>query len=287
LNKLAISLFLLANAAACMHSIEVRAETDAKLAPDWRITRVVAAPRVTDNATPLTLRDWIGQRVTFHDDSVDGPGVLRCGHAVLEATSFSAEALFQGNLPAPAADSAQTLGISHFPVAGASLSCDTGLFELHRIEPETLLVGLDNQILTLSHTPGTLATAESPEGRTQRFLELHFGGDMGFTPTNLQAHRAWFSSQLNTAVSRYFARPSSPDEVPAIDGDPFTDSQEYPQRFAVGKASVTTDSTQVPVQFSDASAVRTVVYVLRKEGAAWQLDDLLFSDGETLLGLLK
>ncbi|MEO8459015.1 MAG: DUF3828 domain-containing protein, partial [Dokdonella sp.] len=216
-----------------------------------------------------------------------GPGVLHCGHSVLTPTSFPAEGLFQGTLPSPATTAAQELGIAHLPAPGISLNCDTGLFEFHRVDTETLLLGLDNQVLTLSRAPGTLASADTPEGRAQRFLEAHFNGDMGFTRDNVKVHRKWFSKRLDQAITAYFAKPVSEDEVPAIDGDPFTDSQEYPQRFAVGKARVTKDVAEVPVRFSDAFRDRIVVYLLRRKDAAWQLDDLRFESGETLLGLLE
>ncbi|MCB1570215.1 MAG: DUF3828 domain-containing protein, partial [Xanthomonadales bacterium] len=148
-------------------------------------------------------------------------------------------------------------------------------------------LALDNQILTLSHSPGALASADSPEGRVQRLLEAHFGGDMGFTPANLKGQRIWFSRALDGAMSRYFARPTSVDEVPTVDGDPFTDSQEYPQRFSVGTARMSKGKADVPVRFSDAFRERTVIYVMRREGGTWHLDDLRLGTGETLRGLLN
>jgi hypothetical protein len=257
------------------------------LAPAWRITRVVSAPWATADISAMTLKSWVGKQVTFKHDSVDGPGLLRCGHAVMESTRYPADGLFQGSLPAPAETAAQALGIAHLPVTGVSLNCDTGIFEFHGVDTETMLLALDNQILTLSHTVGAQAPAESPEGRTQRFLETHFSGDMGFSPDNVKSHRAWYSKSLDAAMTRYFARPAPEDEVPAIDGDPFTDSQEYPSRFSVGKARVAGDQAEVPVRFSDAFSDRSMLYLLKREGGAWHVDNLRFSSGETLLGLLE
>jgi hypothetical protein len=287
MKKFAIFLSCLVVSSASIHAIDAVAGGVPKLAPSWRITRVVVAPWATADVSSMTLKPWIGKQVTFKHDSVDGPGSLHCGHAVMESTRYPADGLFQGSLPAPAATAAQELGIAHLPVTGVSLSCDTGIFEFHDVDAETMLLGLDNQILTLSHAPGALASAESPEGRMQRLLELHFNADMGFTPENVKSHRAWFSKALDAAMTRYFARPAPEDEVPAIDGDPFTDSQEYPSRFSVGKARVTGDQAEVPVRFSDAFSDRSMVYVLKREGGTWQLDNLRFSSGETLLDLLE
>lgn len=273
-------------AVACLTSVAAIAGGPDALPPEWRITRVISAPWVPGESPRMPLQAWVGKVVIFKAGSVEGPGVLRCGHAVLETTNFSAESLFQGNLPAPAPQAAQALGIPHLPVAGVSLSCDTGIFEFHRVDSETLLLALDNQVLTLSHSPGTLASADSPEGRVQRLLEAHFGGDMGFTPANLKGQRRWFSRALDEAVMRYFARPAPADEVPAIDGDPFTDSQEYPRRFSVGSARMADGKTEVPVRFSDAFRERPVIYVMKREGGAWQLDDLRLASGETLRDLL-
>ena len=274
-------------AVACMSSVSAPAATPDALAPTWRITRVIGAPWAPGESTRPPLQDWVGEAVNFKAGSVEGPGVLRCGNAVRETTSYPAEGLFQGNLPAPALEAAQALGIAHLPVAGVSLSCDSGIFEFHRVDAENMLLALDNQILTLSHSPGALASADSPEGRVQRLLEAHFGGDMGFTPANLKGQRIWFSRALDGAMSRYFARPTSVDEVPTVDGDPFTDSQEYPQRFSVGTARMSKGKADVPVRFSDAFRERTVIYVMRREGGTWHLDDLRLGTGETLRGLLN
>jgi len=88
-------------------------------------------------------------------------------------------------------------------------------------------------------------------------------------------------------VAHYFAQPASADEVPVINGDPFTDSQEYPTRFAVNKASVRGSSAEVPVRFADAYRNRNVTYLLVRERGVWRLDDLVYEQGETLQGLLK
>lgn len=285
--KLRTNLYCLINAAACVLALSAQAQAGTPIEPDWRISRVAVAPWAPDKASRYGARPWVGQSVTFHHDSVDGPSVLHCRHAVLEPTRFPAEGLFQGSLPAPAAAVAQALGISHLPLAGVSLTSDTGVFEFHRVDADTLLLGLDNQVLTLSHAPGALAPARAPEGRVQRLLEAHFNGDMGFSSATVKAKRIWLSTRLKNRIAGYFARPAPADEAPAIDGDPFTDSQEYPVRFAVGKAVVSQGMAEVAVRFTDGERDRTVVYRMRRDGGAWCVDDLRYEGGETLLWLLK
>ncbi len=257
------------------------------IAREWRITRVVPAPWATARETQRSLANWVGKSVQFEANSVAGPGVLHCDHATMEKTSYLADALFQGGLPAPADSAARELGIAHLPLPGVRLNCSTGSFEFHFVDAETLLVGLDNQILTLTRSPGTLASADSPEGRMQGFLEFHFTGDMGFDRDRTKAYRDWFSKRLESAIVAYFSKPVVEDEVPAIDGDPFTGSQSYPTRFTVGNAKESGDQTLIPIRFSDAFRDRTIVYVLLHEKGNWKLDDVRYEDGDTLTNLVQ
>lgn len=289
--RLGILLFCLVNATttpwAQAAGAETPAQAGASIEPDWRISRVVAAPWAPVGEARPKRQPWLGRPVRFQRDALSGPGVLHCRHAVLEPTRYPAEGLFQGTLPAPAASVAQTLGITRLPLAGVRLSCDGGVFEFHRVDADSLLLGLDNQVLTLSRAPGALAPANTPEGRVQRLLEAHFSSDMGFSAAAVKSKRAWLSGRLKQRIAKYLARPTAADEVPAIDGDPFTDSQEYPARFAVGKAVVSNGVAQVPVRFADGFRDRAVLYRLRREGGAWRVDDLAYPGGASLLGLLK
>lgn len=271
----------------CHHSINAKDAEDISLPSEWRITRVVSAPWAESEGSRNESERLIGHGIRFAAESVEGPGVLHCDHPAMEKTSYGAEGMFQGNLPKPANAALEELGIGHLPRPGVRLICSTGLFEFHYVDPDTMLTALDNQILTLSRSGGTQATESSPEGRIQRFLELHFGGDMGFTPERANAYRDWLSRRLERAVADYFAKPASPDEVPAVDGDPFTDSQSYPTRFSVGQATVSGDHAEVPIRFSDAFSDRTIVYVLLREGSNWQLDDVRFDGAESFANLLR
>ena len=83
------------------------------------------------------------------------------------------------------------------------------------------------------------------------------------------------------------AAPQSPDEAPEINGDPFTDSQEYPDRFRLGPVRTEMERTIVPVNFADAQLNRRVDYVLVSEGNRWVVDDLIDERGLSLRGLLN
>ena len=256
----------------------------AELEGAWRITQVKAAPWASARPPATDLR---GRSLQFYADHVVGPGALNCTGLKSEPTAYLAEGLFQGNLPAPALAAAQAFGLAHFPVRGVRLQCASGVFELHRADADTFLLGLDNRVLTLSHTPGTLAAPTAPEACVQAFLEAHFSGDMGFNQASVNAKRRWMSARLLQRIAAYFAKPQSADTVPAIDGDPFTDSQEYPARFAVAKALVTRRTAQVPVSFSDGIRDRVFMFLLVRKGAHWLVDDLRYERSKTLQDLLR
>lgn len=80
----------------------------------------------------------------------------------------------------------------------------------------------------------------------------------------------------------YFAAPSPADEAPEIDGDPFTDSQEYPTSFRVGAAAMSGDTALVPVRFSWKSGDQRSVTVVLVPLGGWRIADLRYERGETL-----
>jgi hypothetical protein len=260
---------------------------DPAILGSWRIVRSAVAPWVRQAKIVNAHRDWIGRTVTFTPQRMTGPGALRCARATYTPTSGPAEGLFQGSLPAPATDAAAALGIVRMPVRGTRLACDGGVFELHRVDDTTLLVALDDVIYTLDRSPGAAAVDTSPTGIVQRLLEHHFATSMAFDTAHMRYHEPWLSQRLRAAIARYFAKPVNPNEAPAIDGDPFTDSQEHPTRFSVQRATVRGDEATVPVRFSDGRRVRTVRYYLLRESAVWAVDDLYYESRKSLSGWLR
>ena len=264
-----------------------RATGDPSILGGWRIVRGVVAPWVRRAKAVNPHRDWIGRTVTFAPQRVTGPGALRCRNVAYTPTRVPAEGLFQGSLPAPATDAAAALGVVRMPVRGTRLACDGGVFELHRADDATLLVALDDVIYTLDRSPGALAADSSPPGVVQRLLEHHFATGMAFDAEHMRYHEPWLTQRLRAGMARYFAKPADPNEAPAIDGDPFTDSQEHPTRFSVQGATVRGDEATVPVGFSDGRRVRTVRYYLLRERGAWRVEDLYYESRKSLSGLLR
>jgi len=250
----------------------------------WRFTLAVDAPW---SKPAKGLPPWHGKILNLTPQAMRGPQPLHCGNVRYENTQYPAAGLFQGNLPAPADKAAQSLGIARLPVSGLRVTCDAGVFELHQVDADTLLLALDNRIWTLSRAPGALAITATPEGRVESFLEKHFSGDMGFDAASVKRMQVFFSKQLLEDMRNYFAKPQKPDEVPVINGDPFTNSQEYPTRFAVGKSSLKGAMASVPVRFADAFREYVLTYELHPEHGAWRIQDVRDDKGESLHKLLQ
>lgn len=252
----------------------------------FRVSRGIAAPWITDGPAPDT-RAWLGATLTFGAKSFDAPSGLACNDARYAADLRPAEGLFQGGLPAPAKDAAARLGLVSQPVHSVDLTCATGVFDFHWGTPDALLLALDNVIWVLDRSPGARAPEQSPEGAVQRLLEIHFAGDMGFLPAHYAAKRGWTTAALDTAVDAYFAHPFPRDEVPPIDGDPITGTQEYPVFFSVREARIEGDAARVPVRYDDGYVARHVEFVLVREPDAWRVDDIRYDDGASFRAWLR
>ncbi len=129
--------------------------------------------------------------------------------------------------------------------------------------------------------------AASPVQAVQSFYRLHFAHEMAFTEAALRRRARWLSPELLRLCRAYFARPEPADQPPSIEGDPFTDSQEYPRSFRVRAATRSGSATLVPVDFSWTSGDRKrVSVVVVHRGSSWLIDDIRYDSGETFRGLL-
>lgn len=257
-------------------------------APDfagaWRITHGVVAPWAVE--APMN-GSMIGKPVAFAASVVTAPAPLGCENAKYELTRMPPEGLFQGGLPEPAQTAASNLGFAEGEIAGFSLSCDTGVFEFHKADEDAHLFALDNVVWTISRAYGASAPAGSPESVVETLLEFHFNRDRGFTEASARARRKWLSMSLAGAIDAYFDHKFPADDVPPIDGDPFTDSQEYPTRFAVRAGVVRKAGAEVPVDFADGFSKKRIVYRLTYSAGGWRIDDLSYAHGATLKSALR
>lgn len=244
----------------------------------WRVVDGRPAPwrPAGSRAAGAGLR---GSVVAVAASHVSAAPPLGCADAQVEFVVTPAEGLFQGNLGGSAAASARELGIP-VPSLTMRVTCDAGVFDYHHLPGDTLLVGLDDVIWKLAPGPATPATT------VRSLLAAHMTGPMVFTPDAVAALRAFLSPALSGRVAEYFARPIPADEVPPINGDPFTDSQEAPDGFAFAATTSEGERAIVRVVFAFGGRTRPVEFVLTTHAAGWLLEDVRYDDGSTLVDIL-
>ena len=126
-----------------------------------------------------------------------------------------------------------------------------------------------------------------PKDVVQKFFEIHFAHEMGFTRASLEAKESWLSADLARLLHQELNKPASPNEVPNIDGDPFTDSQEYPKGFRVMDVSVKGDKATVRVRFTWPQQSRVLNVLLVRESGQWRIDDFVYDKDQSLRKLVS
>ncbi|QJR37531.1 hypothetical protein [Gemmatimonas groenlandica] len=175
----------------------------------WRIRSGIVAPWVTTDSPSWNRAAYLAHLVELRPTALVGPGPFACAAPRYEPTLMPPEALFQGNLPAPAATTARALGFASGLVRGISIRCASGIFEVHVVDATHLMVAVDNVIWTLDRSPGALAAGKTAEGVVQA---------LATTPTPPWADVAWRTQ----ASARQLVRDStvSPAMLSAdFDGD--------------------------------------------------------------------
>lgn len=249
----------------------------------WLIEGGRVAPWATRGTSSLTNPKLAKQEIRWEGSQIVGPEPLGCSQLQSAFLVTAADGLFEGALPAPADAAARSIGISSLPVLTWRVTCQNGSFDYHLLGNGKALLGLDDVVWSLKRT----SVEESPEAAVLELLRDHMTHDMAFTPVSIARKHALLTKGLAQKISEYFMRPVPTDEVPVIDGDPFTYSQEYPSRFVLGQASRSGARATVAVRFADGIRRKTVEMRLHLVSRQWRVDDVHYEDGRTLRGLLK
>jgi hypothetical protein len=140
------------------------------------------------------------------------------------------------------------------------------------------------------------ASGSKPSGQQQQkeasavveeFFKYHFGHDMAFNCRNIEDRKQWLSQRLVKALLAECGKPVNPDEAPDIEGDPFTDSEEYPNNFKVEGAEIRGSGYEVTVKLVWPSEERRVRIVLIRSGKTWKIDDVRYEGSGSLNGLVR
>lgn len=121
----------------------------------------------------------------------------------------------------------------------------------------------------------------------QQFFQAHFAHDMAFTEASVREKQQWLTEDLSKKLLAELKKPVPKGEVPNIDGDPFTDSQEYPKSFKLTHSDVKGDKALVTVDFLWPDDRTTVQVALLKTAKGWLIDDIVYEKDVTLRTLLK
>lgn len=249
----------------------------------WLIESGRVAPWAKPGTTVLENAGLAGQAILVEGKVVTAPHPLACEQAEHAFILMPAEGLFEGGLPAPAGRAARALGLDSMPVLTWRMTCRNGSFDYHLLSKQGALLGLDHVVWQVRRTSLEL----SPEAAVLEFLRQHMTRNMAFTKGSAARKASMLTESLTRAIAAYFARPVPRDEAPVINGDPFTNSQEYPPGFTVGAVLRAGSRATVPVRFDEEGRYKVVEYRLQLAGTTWRVDDLHYPDGATFRGLLK
>jgi hypothetical protein len=135
----------------------------------WRQSAMQVAPWWREATPPTPNPEFATTDTVLTPLSSSGPGIVTCERAIYEAVRLPPESLFEGNLPDPANQS-RALGFTEPQILTLNQGCQssTGDLELifHRVDDDTILLGLDNMIYTLKRVTAPTETS-APTGTPQ------------------------------------------------------------------------------------------------------------------------
>jgi hypothetical protein len=143
------------------------------------------------------------------------------------------------------------------------------------------------------------ASQQDPATKAVRsFYAFHLAHNKDFTVRNVQLRKRFLTAEFYGLLLKELKRQAAdskahPDEAPDFEGDPLTDSQEYPDSFRVGKAEVSGDVAKVTVTLlwgarsSRGRDKRDIVVEATKIGAGWLINDIINNQGSGLRDELK
>ncbi len=131
------------------------------------------------------------------------------------------------------------------------------------------------------------------------FYSEHFADQTGmaFTRENISRKEKFLTPELFKLLQHEFDRQDEfvkthPDEVPFMDGDVFTDSQEYPTGFKVGECKISGESRVAHTvrlfwRNNDKPMQREMKVEVEKRGDKWLINDFIGDKDESLVKTLS
>ena len=168
--------------------------------------------------------------------------------------------------------------------------------------PRTIsLIGIAIVLSLVVCTPAPARTASSQDAAAsavRAFYTFHLSRNKNFTVRNVQLRKRFLTAELYGLLLKELKRQAAkskahPDEAPDFEGDPLTDSQQYPDSFRVGKAEVSGDLAKVTVTLlwsartSRGRDKRDIIVEMTKRGSGWLINDIVNNQGSRLQDELK
>jgi hypothetical protein len=150
-------------------------------------------------------------------------------------------------------------------------------------------------LLSASYSAQTSA-GESPDpaATVKAFYAFHFQRKCDFSLASLRLEHKWLDESLYSLLVAALKKPAKPDEVPDLEGDPFTNSQDAPNSFQVGDSKTDAKSASVAVSFfwkmKGKITDQTKIEVkLIKTATSWKISNIISGNtqDDDLIRLLK
>jgi len=132
--------------------------------------------------------------------------------------------------------------------------------------------------LFAAQSPAAESSTADPAQTVQSFYAYHFKHDMGFGKAQINARKSWLTPDLYTLITKVLNKPVPEGDAPDIEGDIFTDSQDTPTAFHVGKATSDKATAKVEVTFTWSKEKRKVTVILSQIEQAWRIQDIDYGD---------
>jgi hypothetical protein len=130
------------------------------------------------------------------------------------------------------------------------------------------------------------------------FYTYHLAHNKDFTVRNIQLRKRWLTPELYNLLLKELKRQAAeskahPDEAPDYEGDPLTDSQEYPDSFRVVKAETAGEVAKVTVTLQWSAKTsrgidkRDITVEATRSATGWLINDIINNQGSSLKDDLK
>ncbi len=228
-----------------------------------------------------------GTRLTWDERGLRGPSALACAPGRQTLLAIPPQGLFQGAFealgPSGAQQAATALGWSAPRIPTVRLDCPNASLDLHRQGGAHWLIALDGQVLRWRAAGGPT----DPQATVRALLLAHLEHPASLDAGRVKSLAPWLSASLRDRLDRWLSATHSAGEPPALNGDPFTDTQEPPGSLGLGRALRHGASARVPVTVhADPAQAREIQYHLKHDGRRWRVDDITYRPDVRLRCLL-